>query len=214
MTRLLTIEREYGSGAAVIAQKVADRLGWPLWDQRLTDEIARRLECDRRQVEQREERNDPLHYRLFKAFLRGSYEGSLNASRLHLADAEGIRQTTEKLIKEVAAEGNAVIVGRGSAYYLCNRTDAFHTFIYAPFGEKVRRLQSEGKSESEANELAQNVDQDRSAFIKERFGIEWPARQYFHLMVNSTVGEESAVEMIIKGMTLVGGRGICPEPEA
>ncbi len=164
-------------------------------------------------MEQREERNDPLHYRLFKAFLRGSYEGSLNASRLHLADAEGIRQTTEKLIKEVAAEGNAVIVGRGSAYYPCNRTDAFHTFIYAPFGEKVRRLQSEGKSESEANELAQNVDQDRSAFIKERFAIEWPARQHFHLMVNSTVGAVGC-QAIIKGMTLAGGRGIRPEPEA
>jgi len=33
-----------------------------------------------------------------------------------------------------------VIVGRGSAYYLGNRSDVFHVFIYAPFDEKVRRL--------------------------------------------------------------------------
>jgi cytidylate kinase len=212
MTKLLTIEREYGSGAGAIAQRVAERLGWELWDQRLTDEIARRMECDRRHVEHQEERNDPLHYRLFKAFLRGSYEGSLNAPRLRLADADGIRQMTEKVIKEVAARGNAVIVGRGSAYYLCHRADAFHVFIYAPFGEKVRRLQHEGKSESEATELAQNVDQDRTAFIKQRFGIDWPARQYFHLMVNSTVGDDSAAEMIVHGMTSVEGSEICPKP--
>jgi cytidylate kinase len=212
MTKLLTIEREYGSGAPAIAQKVAERLGWQLWDQRLTDEIARRMECDRRHVEQTEERKDPLHYRLFKAFLRGSYEGSLNAPRLHLADAEGIRQTTAKLIKEVAAEGNAVIVGRGSAYYLCERTDAFHVFIYAPFGEKVRRLQSEGKSESEATELVQNVDQDRTAFIKANFGLDWPARQYFHLMVNSTLGDEAAAEMIFHAITSIKGGAICREP--
>ncbi len=47
MINVLTIEREYGSGAADIAQKVAERLGWKLWDQALTDEIARHLECDR-----------------------------------------------------------------------------------------------------------------------------------------------------------------------
>ena len=40
MIKVLTIEREYGSGAAAIAQKVAARLGWKLWDQLLTDEIA------------------------------------------------------------------------------------------------------------------------------------------------------------------------------
>ena len=39
MIRVLTIEREYGSGGAAIAQKVAARLGWKLWDQLLTDEI-------------------------------------------------------------------------------------------------------------------------------------------------------------------------------
>ena len=41
MIRILTIEREYGSGAADIARKLAERLGWKLWDEELTAEIAR-----------------------------------------------------------------------------------------------------------------------------------------------------------------------------
>jgi len=45
---------------------------------------------------------------------------------------------------------------------------------------------------------------------KEHFDLEWPSRQYFHMMVNSTVGEESAAEVIIQGMTSVKGSGICP----
>ena len=49
-----------------------------------------------------------------------------------------------------AGEGNCVIVGRGSAYYLHDRPDTFHVFVYAPFEEKVRRLQQTGKSEQEA----------------------------------------------------------------
>jgi len=51
MIRVLTIEREYGSGAAEIAKLVADRLGWELWDQLLTSEIARLMGCDCRAVE-------------------------------------------------------------------------------------------------------------------------------------------------------------------
>jgi cytidylate kinase len=200
MINILTMEREYGSGAAVIAERVAARLGWKLWDQSLTDEIARFLECPRHHVEQREERRDPLHYRLLKSFLRGSFEGNLNLPRMKLADAEGIRKTTEQMIRKIASQGDAVIVGRGSAYYLRDREDAFHVFVYAPFEEKVRRLQGEGKSQEEAMDLVENVDQERTAFIKQHFGIEWPSRQFFHLMVNSTVGEDMAVEIVLSGL--------------
>ena len=200
MARVLTVEREYGSGAAAIAQKVAAQLGWKLWDQVLTDEIARRMACDRRVVEQHEERRDPLHYRLFKAFLRGSFEGSLNEPRLRIADADSIRNVAEELVRAAAAEGNAVIVGRGAAYYLRDRADAFHVFIYAPFEEKVHRLQLEERAHAQAAQLAENVDRDRAAFIKQHFGIEWPARHFFHIMINSTMGDEAAVQTIVNSL--------------
>ena len=88
MIKIITIDREYGSGAADIAATLAARLGWKLWDELLTIEIARILGCDRPAVEQREERRDALHYRLFKAFLRGSFEGTLNAQRVKMVDAD------------------------------------------------------------------------------------------------------------------------------
>jgi cytidylate kinase len=200
MIKVLTIEREYGSGAADIARKVSERLGWTLWDQSLTTEIARHLECDSLHVEQREECRDPLHYRLFKAFLRGSFEGSLIAPKMKMADADGIRAVTERLVRAAAKEGNCVIVGRGSAYYLHDRPDAFHVFVYAPLNEKVSRLRQTGKSEQEAIQLAETVDLDRAAFIKQHFGVEWPARQYFHVMINSAMGDEPVVQMILDGI--------------
>ena len=39
--RVITLEREYGSGGGEIAASIAARLGWKLWDQLLTEEIAR-----------------------------------------------------------------------------------------------------------------------------------------------------------------------------
>ena len=197
MIRIITIDREYGSGANVIAEHVAARLGWKLWDQRLTDEIARRLDCERGAVEEREERRDPAYYRLFKTFLRGSFEGTINAPRLKVVDADCIREISQTIVKEVAEKGDCVIVGRGAAYYLGDRTDALHVFIYALFDDKVRNIQATGKSEHEATELAEQVDVDRSVFIKQYFQVDWPERQRYHLMINSSMGQHMAVETII-----------------
>ena len=203
MIKVLTIDREYGSGAGEIAQKLADRLGWKLWDQLLTSEIARHLECDKLLVERQEERRDPLHYRIFKAFLRGSYEGSQITPQIKLADAETIREVSEQMVRKAAGEGNCVIVGRGSAYYLRDQPDAFHVFVYAPFEEKVRRLQPAGKTEAEATELVQNVDRDRADFIRQNFGVQFPCRHFFHLMVNSTMGEAAAVQTVLDALSAV-----------
>ena len=206
MIRVITIEREYGSGGADIARKLAERLGWQLWDQQLTDEIARQMDCDSRAVEEHAERRDALHYRLFKAFLRGSFEGSLNAPRLKMVDADCIREVAQRVVTAAAKSGDSVIVGRGSAYYLRDRSDAFHVFIYAPFEAKVERLRTAGKSEEEAIELAETVDRDRAAYIKQYFDIEWPSRHFFHLMVNSTIGDEVAVETILSSIALFDKR--------
>jgi len=197
MIRIITLEREYGSGGGVIAEKLAKRLGWKLWDQLLTEEIARWMDCERGAVEEHEERRDPAYYRLFKAFMRGSFEGSLNAPRLKMVDTDCVRDVVQKILPRIAEVGNCVIVGRGSAYYLSGRPDAFHVFIYGPFQEKVRRLQTRGKSEEQAIELAETVDRDRAAFINQYFNVEWPERQRFHLMVNSSIGDDMAVEIIL-----------------
>jgi cytidylate kinase len=200
MIRVITIEREYGSGGADIAGKLAGRLGWKLWDQLMTDEIARQMDCESRTVEQHGERRDPLYYRLFKAFMRGSFEGSLNAPRMKIVDAECIREVAERVVRAAAKEGNSVIVGRGSAYYLRDRPDAFHVFVYAPFEEKVSRLRAMGKTEEEAIELAETVDRDRAAFIKQYFDVDWPTRHFFHLMINSTIGDEAVVQTILNAV--------------
>jgi cytidylate kinase len=206
MIRIITVEREFGAGGGVVAAKLAERLGWTLWDQRLTDEIARRLDCDSRAVADREERRDPVHYRLFKAFLHGAFEGNLNTSQLRPVDADCVRDVTRQLVTEIAETGKGVIVGRGSAYYLGSRVDAFHVFVYAPYDDKVRRLVSIGKSQEEASELAETVDRDRAAFIERTFNVEWPARHRFHLMVNSGMGEELAVQTILDAAARFGER--------
>jgi cytidylate kinase len=197
---VITLDREFGAGGSDIARKLGDRLGWKVWDEQLTHEIARVMDCDSAAVEAREEVQDPLYYRMLKAFFRGSAEGVQNAPRLKMVDADCIREVTERVVRAKAERGYAVLVGRGSAYYLRDRPGVFHVFVYAPYADKVRRLQSRGESLEEAEHLAETVDRERAAFIKRYFRREWPDPYLFHLMVNSSIGDDAVVQIIVQSI--------------
>ena len=206
MIKIVTIEREYGSGGGEIAQLLARRLGWKLWDQLLTEEIARLADCPKSVIEGREERNDSLYYRLLKSFLRGSYEGSINAHKLKLVDSECILKFTEQVVQHAAKTGNSVIVGRGSQHFLRDRQDTLRLFLYAPREEKRRRLLTRGKSPEEAEELVDTVDRERADFIQKYFHVEWPDRTMYHTMINTVIGDENVVEMILQLMKTFDAR--------
>lgn len=197
MINVLTIEREYGCGGGDIARQVAERLGWALWDQRLTSEIAIMSNCDQSQVKEREERVDPLYYRLLKSVMRGSFEGSLNVNRLQLLDADSVFRCSQKLVLRAASAGQCVIVGRGSQHFLRDRTDTLRVFLYAPRDYKIRRLVATGISETEVEQLVDTVDEDRAAFIDKYFHIEWPDRSVYHAMLNTRVGDPVVIDEIL-----------------
>ncbi len=208
MIKIITIEREYGCGGGEIAQKVANQLGWKLWDQLLTEEIARLAKCPKAVVEVREERTDPLYYRLFKSFMRGSYEGSINAPKLNLVDSETILRITKRVVEHVAERGNCVIVGRGSQQFLKSRPDTLRVFLYAPREDKVQRLLARGKSPEEAEQLVDTVDRERADFIQKYFNVEWPDRSIYHTMMNTAIGDEAVVHMILNWVKAYDARAM------
>src|SRR3954464_9874093 len=187
MFRTITVEREYGSGAAEISRRLAEHLGWKLWDQSLTEEIAKRANVEPAAVRKCDERLDGRFHRLAKIFWRGSYESSMPLHGAQHFDADTMVEMVCQVLTKVADEGNSVIVGRGAPYVLRNRPDVFHVFLYAPRAEKLRRVQRSGKSLKEAEDLIDTVDRDRMTFIAHYFRADWPTRALYNLMINTTM---------------------------
>jgi cytidylate kinase len=201
--RIITVEREYGSGGAQIAQQLAERLGWKIWDKELTAEIARKANVETRVAQRCDERVDTLLYRLFKVYARGSYERALPLGGHDAFDTDQMFATLHTVVDDVASRGNCVVVGRGSTYFLRHRPDAFHVFIYAPADEKIRRLMAIGKNEKEALQLIEEIDRERASFIRHYFGVEWPNRALYNMMINSKFGDEHVVETILESITVL-----------
>ena len=203
MFRIITLEREFGSGGGGIACQLARRLGRKLWDQQQTAEIAKKAEVGEEAVAMCDERVDSRLYRMAKAFWRGSYERSLPLADATAFDTDRMMAMMAEISGSIAAEGNAVIVGRGSPFFLREREDTYRVFTYARRDEKIRRLLDLGKSRAEAEDLVDNVDKERVAYIKHYFNAEWPTRSLYHTMINTEIGDEKVIDMILHGMKIL-----------
>lgn len=202
--QILIIEREYGCGAAVVAEKAAQRLGWRLWDRELTVEIAKLAKVAPEECARHEERMDSWLYRLGKVFWRGSYEQMLPISGPEILDADRMHDLVYQVVTRAVGGGGCVVVGRGSPYFLRKRPDTFSVFLYGPRWLKVERVFRETKDEGEAERLVETVYQERAAFIKHYFRKDFPNRQLYHLMVNTIIGLDATVDVILKAMETVG----------
>jgi len=185
---------------------LADHLGWKLWDHLLTEEIARLANVDASAVMRCDERMDSRLHRLAKAFWRGSYERNSAALGSQVFDTDRMMSMMQEIVNKIAREGNAVVVGRGTPYFLRENPDAFHVFLYAPRAEKIRRTIADGNTEEEAEDLVDSVDRERVAYIKHYFNADWPTRSLYHVMLNTAVGNEPVIQTILSTMHLVEGR--------
>ena len=147
-----------------------------------------------------DERCDSLFYRLMKVFMRGSMEQSLPVAGMDHFDADSMVEFMQRVIEGAAAEGNSVIVGRGAPFLLRGRADTFHVFVYAPLDEKIRRSARPVRREAERLEEIANVDRERVIFVRKYFGMEWPTRELYHMMINSKVGDEVVIDTILDEM--------------
>ncbi len=199
MIRAITIEREFGCGGSAIAARLAELLGWRLWDSELTQEIARLTNSTPQAVEQREWKNDPAVYRVFKSFLRGAFEGALPPTdRLKLLDGRRIATVSEQAVNHALSGGPCVIVGRGSQYFLRNRKDVFRIFLYASRDYKIHRLICNGTPERDAIEQIDTIDRDRAAFVKKYLRLNWPGRHLFNAMFSTEMGDSSVSGMLAR----------------
>jgi len=197
MKQILLVDREFGAGCSNISEKLAARLGWKLFDEALTQEIARLAKIPVDVSRRHEERADPWLQRLVHVIWRGSFDQNLPSPDLAILNSDRLVSIIQKVIQEAAEKKPCIIVGRGAPYFLRDRTDTFSVFLYASRELKFRRIRKRVGNEKEAVELLDTMDDDRRKFVKHYFGHEWPNRQLFHAMINTGIGDKNTVETIL-----------------
>ena len=200
--RVLTVNREFGSGGGRIAEMIANWLGWKLLDRDIIDAIAYQAHVDEKVVRHYDEHVGGWLRRINQQAMRSAaLAAGLELGENSVFDAEENVKVSQKILEEAYKEGNCVIVGRGSQCVLQCRPDVFHAFVYAPQRAKVERLKARLEKGANPEQRMKAVDTERAKYLQEYFGKHWLNPHLYHLMISSHVDEEQTAKAILFAMT-------------
>jgi cytidylate kinase len=203
MVKVITVEREYGSQGAEFARQLAESLGWKLIDSCLIEEIARRAGVAKSQVTRCDEQLDPWYHRFGKAFWHGSIDRLPAPPAGTIFDSERMTVLVRDYLLKVAAEGQAVIVGRGAACVLSNYPGAFHMFVYASRKRKLQWFQKNFPDRmKDAEAELDATDQRRAEYVRQFYDQQWDNHRLYHLMLNSCMGVDAMLKATVEAAGL------------
>jgi cytidylate kinase len=203
--RLLTVNREFGSGGGRIAQAIAESLGWKLLDKDIIDAIAYAAHVDPRVVQRYDEHVESWLRRLNQQAMRSAaLAAGLELRENAVFDAEEMVKISQKIIEQAHADGNCVIVGRGSQCVLQHKPDAFHAFVYAPHKERLHRLRARLGKDVDVEQRVRSVDAERAKYLQEYYSKHWLNPHLYDLMISSHEDENKAAQVIEFAMAHAG----------
>lgn len=187
---IITVAREHGSSGKQIARLVAERLGIPFYYKEMTALAAQESGLDREFIADID--NDS------PAFFHSLYLSTEVIQRAVVAQ--------DRVIKMIADRGSCVIVGRAADHVLRDYDNVVNIFIYAPEEYRIRRtMEVYGDTYEQAKKQIHRSDDARSSYYKKISGKAWGNRNNYHLMVDSSIGIEDSVELIVSYITNFDG---------
>ena len=197
---IVTIDREFGSGGHEVAKRLADRLGIAFYDEEIIARAAASTGYHEEYIRDNDEKAPDLSFAsVFSGF--DNFQSSPFAK---------IQEEEFNIIREIAAEGSCVIVGRAADYILSEERHV-SIFLFAPFEDRVRRKQQIHNTAEPENlydiatveKQVKQIDKQRRRYYEFYTDNKWGGRDEYDLLVNtSRAGVEGAVDIIeayIKG---------------
>ena len=199
MIQVITVEREYGSQGVEFARLLAKHLGWTLVDQFLVEEVARLANVPSTVVESRDEQLDPWYNKVGRAFWHGSNERATAVVQQEIFDSTRMTGLMQTVMKERAAAGKCVIVGRGAACALHGTPGCFHLFVYASMARKIKWFEQTFPAKAHLAEREMlATDQRRAEYVEHFYQSVWNDYRLYHLMLNSCMGFEPMIGATIE----------------
>ena len=187
---VIVIGRQYGSGGHDIGKALAKKLGYQFYDNEIIQMAAGSTGYDPEFIRNKEENmaNSLLYDLMSQMYI---YSDVQNSPQDEIFESEG------KVIRDLAAKGKCVIVGRCADYVLRSRPNTLKVFLQAPeSARKERVMRSENLSDEEAVQKIRRMDKRRAdnyGYYTRRI---WGHSKNYDLTLDSSIGEDSVISVI------------------
>lgn len=172
MNKVITVTRQFGSGGREIGRKLAEAYDIPFYDNEIISRAAKETGFAEAAFERAEDKaTNSLLYSIAMGMNVFSNQ-EIGFSGLSLDDRIFLAQS--KVIRNVAAEGPCVIVGKCADYILKDHDNMVKLFISATLDFRIRRaIEVEGISQESAAETVLKKDKSRANYYKYHSGERW-----------------------------------------
>jgi cytidylate kinase len=195
LRRAVTISRQAGCGAALIADELAqflqqqapfDGVKWTVFDRELMERVLA-------------EHDLPRHLAKFLPEDRMSRIEDALAEIFHVHPSINtiIKQTAETL-RHLAQLGSAIIIGRAGNIVTARLPHVLHVRLVAPLADRIERIcRDEHKTPEEARRFCLAEEEARMRYVKSYFHEDINNPLLYHLVINTShVDCEYAARMI------------------
>ena len=180
MYHIITIERPYASGGSEIGKKLAEALGYKLFDRNILTEAAKNLDMPPIYVSNLDETSSGS----FILNLSKTAKGNINENYLPIS--EKLFAEEKRIIEKAADEGGCVIVGRAAGYILRDRKDCLRVFVHADKEFRIQRaVEKEGIKRADAENTIKRIDKRRKGFYDSVTEWKWGNPEFFEVCLNS-----------------------------
>ena len=197
---IITISRQFGAGGSAVAARTAAALGWSLVDNEIVDQVARRAGLPPAEVAAHDERVPTFVERLSRTLAVSSQEFALPVpDALAALDEPALVRMTEAVVREAAAHGRVVLVGRAAPVVLGQQQSTLHVRVVAPPGFRVGQVMARERVDAKrAEKLIHEIDVQRARYHREYYDRDWENPLHYQMVLNTGVlGLEGAADVVV-----------------
>lgn len=177
---IINIGRQFGSGGKLVALKISEILGIPVYDNELISRAADESGFSKELFERSDEKRSIFNISSF--FDTGRFGDARN----YVGDNELFKIQSE-VIRNLAAKGSAIFVGRCSNYILRD-LKCLDVFVTAPSEDRVKRVSERlNISPEEARSRISRQDRTRETYYNFFTFGNWGAASDYDLCIDSSI---------------------------
>ena len=197
---VITISRQFGAGGITLGELVSKKLGYRFFDNEIIQMVAKKAKVSTNWVESMEKEAGGKIQR----FLSGMVSKRLVDRILDMdhgyIDEEIYVDLLHDIIAKIAAEGNAVILGRGSQYILKTTPQVFHVLLVADKDYRVEFIEDKYRlTAKQALQMVNNEDKRRINLYQKFDRLDYDSAAHYHLVLNMRrVALETAADLMCR----------------
>ena len=201
---VITISRDFASGARRIGRILAKRLDYQYVDKSLFQKIAEDLNVSERTLESFEKSREYRISNTFSKVFSQNYIQRIVGFDKSVVEEQEYQNSLRNLILETARENDVVIVGRAGCFFLKDMENCYHFRLIASLDwRKKYAVQHLNISAKKAKKILERRDINQHWFLRSICGKGFDDPLLFHLVLNtSRLSTEKLVELIISSANL------------